>query len=487
MNIQDVNKILSQGAVKANEKDWMGAEANFRRVLEQDELHPVALSGLGGVLFLTGRYEEAGIVLKKAIQQKQVMSQSYYYWAKLCLIWQHWEEAIQAIFHSIEMSPEVADQYIVLGEAYENQGKWTSASTAYSFLLQRHYKEAYAWERLAFCWKKRGMDSAVLGAYCQLAALEKPLSDNTRKKIFDLLQSAKLGLSYEKICELQAIYSYVCNRADYLQIALLLSNGQVCTGMEYLAKCTHKKARTALADIPVWQGEYFSGKRLLVYDVEDYIDAAIFLKYMPLVKQRGGIVIFAVREKWLEVAKEVVECDHVITLEQALRLEKVNIEISLLALPNIFGVTWKSLFSINRLERNRAKKIKQSGYAECKVAIACSTVIDSCLEKVKARIPSIEWQEISSQDGEFIKRVKQINSADLLISDDRVLCHWAGIFGMPFLYLATFFEQNNWWAQGKWYQGSGIVCQLIPGEWYGAEGEIFDFLCSQVSEVDYDS
>jgi Tfp pilus assembly protein PilF/SAM-dependent methyltransferase len=92
---------------------------------------------------------------------------------------------------------------------------------------------------------------------------------------------------------------------------------------------------------PLWQGGDLAGKRILVYVEQGYGDAIQFLRFLPLIKARGGHVILELHEILQPLVDAVLGADQVVTMGGP--LPEFDTHISLLSVPAVLAIALDAL------------------------------------------------------------------------------------------------------------------------------------------------
>ncbi|MBN2705807.1 MAG: tetratricopeptide repeat protein, partial [Deltaproteobacteria bacterium] len=88
---------------------------------------------------------------------------------------------------------------------------------------------------------------------------------------------------------------------------------------------------------PRWQGENLSGRTLLVHGEQGFGDNLQFLRYLPLVKEHGGRVLFEVANALYELLRGYPGCDRLLIFDHHTPCrEDFDFYIPLLSLPGLF-------------------------------------------------------------------------------------------------------------------------------------------------------
>lgn len=477
-----LDALLKLGAEKANNKEWFEAERLLREALKLDPNHPSVLTNLGGVLYFAGKIEEAESILKLAFRQSEIFSQSYYYWAKICVERKKYQEAQEAILACLQARPDYSEAYDILGEIYWEQNNWQLCSIAYCRCLQTRPSDMNIWRKLAGCWVRQGLMGPALEGYYAALKLH-PNSAELSREIKEFLGNLEINAFKEKKNQLEKILENdQCCISEKKEFLEKLNQGRLREGFEKLAEFAREKCNANYKlDIPYWCGEYFSGKRLIIYDEHWFEDSPLFFRYLPLVKQRGGIVILAVREEWVEVCKNLVGIDYIICVDEILKTSG-HLKISLLELPFLFGATAQSTlhFSADKCIKTNSESVANVVKKKEKrcIGVACSREVCYCLKKVMKSFELFKWSMLNSIS-DFTTVLEELRKVDVLISDNRQLCHLAGVFGISFVYLVTYEEDSTWWTNlPVWYLESSAIRQVVPGDWFLLDLELNDFFKS---------
>ena len=88
---------------------------------------------------------------------------------------------------------------------------------------------------------------------------------------------------------------------------------------------------------PRWDGSSFEEKKLFVHCEQGLGDTMQFIRYMPLIKARGGTVIFEVWKSLINLLHGVEGIDETVELSINKSMAEFDHYISLMDLPAIFG------------------------------------------------------------------------------------------------------------------------------------------------------
>jgi TolB-like protein/Tfp pilus assembly protein PilF len=117
------------GLVKMWDFDWVGAEAEYQRVLELEPGNADALRSIGFLYRCVGRFNEAEQVTRKSLTFDPIKPSTYFNFGQLLYHTNHLEEAITSYKKALELNPQFPRAHIFLGKVYLLQGKPELAMT----------------------------------------------------------------------------------------------------------------------------------------------------------------------------------------------------------------------------------------------------------------------------------------------------------------------------------------------------------------------
>ena len=258
---------------------------------------------------------------------------------------------------------------------------------------------------------------------------------------------------------------------------------------------------------PRWDGSPLEGQTILLYADHGFGDTIQFIRYAPLVHERGGRVIVACQKP---IARVVASCPGVErVIPEGSVLPEFALHAPLMSLPLAFGTTLNSVpASIPYLSADAAL----AGLWQARLGSTRSFKIGVTwqgnptyrrdrersfrlaeLERV-ARIPGVELvsfqrihgveqlgeiqskfavTSIGEELNDFMDTAAAMKSIDLMITPDTSLGHLAGALGVP-IWLALSFAADSRWLQGRsdspWYPSMRLFQQARWGEW----GQVFE-------------
>ena len=124
-----------------------------------------------------------------------------------------------------------------------------------------------------------------------------------------------------------------CNRA-----LALLAGGDWTQGFaEYEWRWRTRAKPPHPYRVPLWEGERFDGRTLLLHDEGGFGDTLQFIRYAALAKARGGTVVLRVRQPLLTLLLRLPGLDRVVAHDDPLPL--FDLHCPMFTLPRVFGTT----------------------------------------------------------------------------------------------------------------------------------------------------
>jgi Flp pilus assembly protein TadD len=126
-----------------------------------------------------------------------------------------------------------------------------------------------------------------------------------------------------------------------LGIALLLEGAYPAGWKEYEWRWRTLRFPARVFSEPRWDGSPLDGRTILLYAEQGLGDTIQFLRYVPLVKQRGGEVVLECQPRLAPLARQMPEIRQVIPSGET--LPAYDVQAPLLSLPRILGTTIETI------------------------------------------------------------------------------------------------------------------------------------------------
>ena len=252
---------------------------------------------------------------------------------------------------------------------------------------------------------------------------------------------------------------------------------------------------------PLWDGGPLEGRRILLHSEQGIGDTIQFLRYAPLVAQRGGEVVLevppalaalaesldGVAELVLRGADALPEVDCRAPLMSLGRLFRTTIDsvpatvpylhapddLPLPALPSAAGQRRVGLvWAGNPRHRTDARRSIPPGlFARLNVVSGIRFVSlqrDRPAAETAALARSLPLDDAAPLLTDFAATAKIVEGLDLVIAADTAVAHLAGALGKPVWILLPHAPDWRWLldrADSPWYPTARLFRQPVPGGW----------------------
>jgi tetratricopeptide (TPR) repeat protein len=506
-----------------------------------DTINAQAYNTIGFILQAQGRYAEAIENHKQAVQLKPDFAEAYNHLGVALNAQDRCDEAIASYTQAIQLAPDYADAYNNLAIALGIQERFDEAIANYQRAIQIEPKLVDAHYNLANILKKQDRDTEAIAhyrqaiqlapdyaeAYNNLSSVLKERGDlgeaveNCKKAIalkpdfaeaynnLGLLlraqgQHAEAVENYEKAIQLKPDYA----NAHWNYSLALLSNGRFAQGWkeyEWRRKANLGAILDSQRQEPSsWDGSPFVGKRLLIRYEQGMGDNLQFVRYVPMVKARGGMVIFETLRPLLGLLQGFDGIDELVeSAPDGKPTVEFDLDMFILDLPKIFGTTVETIpaevpylyadqtkveYWCNRLAGDDFKVgIVWAGSARhtndpnrsCALEhFAALGRIDGVrlygLQKGQgaAQVDDVAGQmeivNLGEQFEDFTDTAAVVENLDLVVSVDTAVLHLAGAMGKEVWALLPFDTDWRWMLDRKdspWYPTMRLFRQKKPGDW----------------------
>ncbi len=418
-------------------------------------------------------------------------------------------EAVTALQQAIALEPGLACAYTNLGNAFNKQSLSLDAIQCYQTGLANCPGSEELWFNLGTSLLKVQRLPEAVAALKQAITLKPDFADaylNLGNALQAQGQAENAIAAYNQALALNPTdLEIYYNRAT----AILLSGNLEHGFYEYEWRTQIKRFHHFyewFGGQPRWCGENFAGKRLLIYHEQGFGDALQFCRYLPLVKARGGSVLFSAKKPLLRLLTTLPGCDELIEhTAEAIRQAKYDLVVPLLSLPYIFGTTLSTIpANIPYLAAGQhsiavwRNKINAAG-PNLRVGLVWASNSDNIVGHIRtcglqamaplAEIPGITFYSLQKDKAaleahtpppgmplidltgdidDFADTAALIMNLDLVISVDTAVTHLAGALGKPVWTLLPAAGEWRWLLKrndSPWYPAIRLFRQSTPGDW----------------------
>lgn len=249
------------------------------------------------------------------------------------------DAAISALNNLLLNLPDDPAVWFHLGRAYDQSGQLSEAERAYRMALQENTCSPAAWFALGELRLKQKAYSEA--EFClRKAHMLNPQSVDILMSLGSTLSAQCKTADALDLCRKILAIKPDCVDARYNMSFIQLRDGNYKEGFaNFEARLDIEKFDIdfRLYQQPRWDGSPLSGRSILVYGEQGLGDVIQFARYIPLVAQQGGKVVFEVDPPLIPLFESLPGVDRIIRKSKEPPLTDVYIQ--LLSLPYLFGTT----------------------------------------------------------------------------------------------------------------------------------------------------
>jgi tetratricopeptide (TPR) repeat protein len=475
----------------------------INNALQYNPSHADAYYNLGNAYTGKKQFDEAITCYRKAVQYDPNIVEAYDNLGHAYMETKHFNEAVICYQKVTELNPNSDTAYINLGDAFQEKGQFNEAMTCYQKSLKLNSTNADTYNKLGVSLQLKGQVDEAIACYQEAIKLN-PNFDTAYSNLGNVFQEIgkfdKAMVHYQKSLQLDS------NRVDaHLNMSLiLLLSGSFKEGWkEYEWRKKLKDFYQPIFSQPMWDGSDITGQTILLHAEQGFGDTIQFIRYAPLVANRGAKVIVECLKEIKSLLQTVKGIHRVIVRGE--KLPEFNTHCSLLSLPLVFNTTLDNIpvkvpyVTIDPLLLEKWRDKVCSDRSHFKIGLvwsgnprhvderkrSCTLEIFSSLSLLNdVTFYSLQKGEAAEQtknppDGmklidctgdihNFSDTAALIDNLDLVISVDTAVAHLAGALGKPVWTLLPFVPDWRWMlnrTDSPWYPTMKLFRQPSLGDW----------------------
>jgi len=481
------------------------ALACFRSALDLRPDYAEALRNLGAVLQSQGNLDGAITTYQKALQINPELPDVHRFLGYLFRDKGMLDEAIACFEKALIIQPDLPDVYNNLGIVYRVKGILDKAIACFqkALLIQPDLPDVY--NNLAATFRDKGyLDEAII---CFQKALQcNPDFTEALNNLGVALQE-KREFDNAIACFKKAlqINPYFASAHWNLALIHLLTANFEEGWKEYIWFWKLRNSPEHNFSQPLWEGSNINGKTILIYSEQGLGDTIQFIRFLPLITQRGAKVIVECQRELISLLQNMPEISGIIAPGE--NLPEFDIQCSLLMLPALLKTTlenipakipyltpgrllvqkWhnKLICNISKLKIGiawsgghrdsilhlRACRLELfAQLAELDEVIFYSLQKGTGSEQAKNPPEGMELIDYTDEISDFSDTAALMQNLDLIISVDTAVAHLAGALGRPVWTLLPFSADWRWMLNREdspWYPTMRLFRQENPSNWDG--------------------
>jgi tetratricopeptide (TPR) repeat protein len=481
------------------------AIASFRQAMRLKPDLAEAHNNLGAALKEVGQVDEAIAALRQAIRLKPDLADAHDNLGNALNYKGQLDEAIAAHRHAIQLKPDYPQAYNNLGNTLGAKGQLDQAIAAYrqAIRLKPDYAEAHS--NLGNALGDAGQLDEAIASHRQAVRLKPDFAGAHSNLGSSLKNKGQLDEALAAYRQAIALRPNYAEAHTGLSLALL-ARGDFQRGLqeyEWRWKCKDFPSPRRNFAQPQWDGRLLDGRVLLLHAEQGFGDAIHFIRYLPLVQQRGGRIVIECPSELQRLFQTIAGRCQIVTRGQP--LPPFDLHCPILSLPLAFKTTMESipaevpyLLADPELVESWRQKLGDSA-AGLKIALAWagnpivkgdqarSMSLDRLaplseapgatfysIQKGAAERqadqppPGLSLVNLASELHDFADTAAVMCAMDLVITTDTSVAHLAGALGRPVWVMLQFMPDWRWFLDrddSPWYPTMRLFRQTTPGDW----------------------
>jgi tetratricopeptide (TPR) repeat protein len=466
--------------------------------------------GVGNTLEFLGRTADAIEMFILATQQRPGFAQAHIKAAQHLLASGRFEESVPHYVAAIEVHPDLAELHCNLANAYRRLRDLTPALKSVRRAIELKPQLAEAHNIMGVIWKDRRRPSDALESFKRALEL-KPEYAEVLNNIGGVYETAgqveKAGEFYARAVAMQGEAIQFHENLAYN----CLLRGHFPLGWQEFEWRRLKPSNPGSRPFPqpTWDGSSLEGKTIVLFAEQGFGDTIQFLRYAPLVAQRGARVILEIQPALLPLASKITGVAE--AFAQGKGWPACDCQCALMSLPLVFKTELESIpreipyikADLAKVQTWKAKLQSTTGRRVGLVGAGSATNTNdrnrSCppgklaplaevtgvsfvsLQKRETDAPptGLNLLDLTTDLTDFSDTAALIENLDLVIAVDTAVAHLAGAMGKPVWILLP--AVNDWrWLMHRedspWYPTARLFRQETPGDWTGVINKVCDAL-----------
>ncbi|HEX5227753.1 MAG TPA: tetratricopeptide repeat protein [Bryobacteraceae bacterium] len=489
---------------------WDGAIAAYQKALALRPQYPQALNNLANVLRQAGRTAEAIEAGQKAIALQPNFFEAHLNLGNALLQQGMAGQAIAIYQQAIALRPASPDAYNNLANALNQAGQSAEAIENYKKAVALRPDFAGALTNLANLQEEAGDFDAALASLNRALMLQ---PGNAR--IYNSLGNA-LGSqgrldealdAFQRAIELEP--GYMPPRLNLAHV--YLAKGDLANGFAgYETRPQRTVAFDSESPAPLWDGRELKGQRILLRVEQGQGDIIQFVRYVPMVRQRGGLPVMQLPRSLVELLRGQCGIEEAVGHDEP--MPQADVQYPLLSLPNLFQTRLETIpakvpylcadpalvdefqkridlnaFNVGLNWAGKAVPDRRRSFPLSALAPLAEIegVRFHSLQKgpqaTEAFRPpyGMELSNLLADFEDFAHTAALMASMDLVITCDTSVAHLAGAMGLQTWILLSFAADWRWLrnrSDSPWYPTARLFRQTKTGDWTSVITEVAEAL-----------
>jgi tetratricopeptide (TPR) repeat protein len=505
------------------------AATAFQQLLQLRPQFLEVYINLGVVLAQQGRMDEAVTTFQQALALRPDYPDAHNNLGILLAHQERFEEAIAHYERALQLRPDYVEAHNNRGIALARQKKLPEAVASYQEALRLKPDYAEAHNNLGAALEALGQVEGALASYGQAVRLKPDYVEahNNLGASLDTLRHLEEALaSYNEAVRLNPNYADAHQNRALLWLLL----GDFERGWPEYEWRWHCPGLTMPSfPQPLWDGRPLEGRTILLHAEQGLGDTLQFIRYAPLVQQRGGRVLLQCQPVLRSLLESCRGIDQLVGQDET--LPEFDLHAPLLSLPGIFRTDlatmpaqvpylsadrqlvehWRTELDRLTLQRGPARSLKVgiAWQGNPKHRRDPQRSVSLTRFEPLARVPGVQLFSLQVGPGteqlhdrgdrfsvidlgsrfdsaSFRDAAAVVTVLDLVISVDSATAHLAAALAVPVWVILPFAADWRWLLgrdDSPWYPTLRLFRQKEPGDWDGVFDRLVAALVSETEQT----
>jgi tetratricopeptide (TPR) repeat protein len=530
----------------------------IRRAIDANGSNPEFHYNLGVAQHVIGRLDEAASSYRETLRLQSDHAGAHNNLGHALLTEKRHDEALHHLAHAIQLRPDYPEALTNLGKALEETGKLEEAAQHFGEAVRLQPDNPLYLNSFGNVLTLLDRLHEALPIYEKAVSLQ-PSEAVYRSNLANVLIQIGRPAGAEAQCrEALRLRSNFANAYHNLGIALStqgnfdgawLANKEAlrlepehpgarnCQGLwqlqrgnfelgwpEYEWRWKTRQSGPRAFREPLWDGSSLAGRTILIYAEQGLGDTLHFVRYLPLVKRRGGTVVFECQACLTALLARCPGIDQLVPRNAS--LPPFDVQAPLLSLPRIFGTTVATIpdetpyvFADPDLAERWGRELGGAGTFTIGIAWQGNAKFPGdCMRSIPlarfaplARVPGVRLVSLQKGEGTeqiaalagafsvldlgdrldpgtgaFVDTAAVMKSVDLVVTSDTAIAHLAGALGVP-VWVALAVGSDWRWLRDRddspWYPTMRLFRQQEFNDWSAVFERIATELPAQMARA----
>ncbi|MDR3638289.1 MAG: DUF6165 family protein [Isosphaeraceae bacterium] len=487
------------------------AEARYREALRLQPGYAEAHCNLGSLLRDRKLYTESEAECRRAVQLKPDYADAHCNLGGALAGLERHEEAVGCFRQAIRLNPVLAEAHNNLGASLSELQRYDDALVPLRQALKLKPDYVQAWRNLANVLRELGRFDEALEAIDRSLELDVREAESHSSRglvLSELGRQHECIECYHRAVELDPKHVQAVRNRSLVRLLL----GDLERGFaEFELRWGGKGLPVRPFAQPLWDGSPLGGRRILIHAEQGIGDTLQFVRFLPLVKARGGTVILACQKSLLNLLAGAAGIDELVAqADKVADLPPFDVHAPLMSLPHIFGTALETIPA--EVPYLHADPVLLDKWGEAiraqpgfKIGIAWQGSVKYRRDRLRslplerfaplAELPGVQLvnlqqgtgreqlahftrrhqvvdfgDQVDREAGPFMDTAAIVKHLDLVVASDSAIVHLAGALGATVFMPTQLVPDWRWLLdreESPWYPSLRLFRQTRAGDWEG--------------------